>query len=129
MDFLLFISIMLMISRPFAIVPVYLTYITSLIVIIITPRIDEIIISYIHVSGTTRQYLALMRLLLCNLFFNHFMGTLYMASADTTPTHNWMIKYGIQHNYWLSKYVYSFYFATSITSTAALGDVTPSNNR
>ena len=87
MDFLLFISIMLMISRPFAIVPVYLTYITSLIVIIITPRIDEIIISYIHVSGTTKQYLALMKLLLCNLFFNHFMKTLYMASADTTPTH------------------------------------------
>ena len=70
-----------------------------------------------------------MRLLSANLFFNHIMGTLYMAIADTDSKINWMIAYGIEHNYWLSKYNYSFYFAVSVTTTAVLGDVRPANNR
>ena len=79
MDILFFMSIMLLITRPHSIVPAYMTYVISLIAILLTPRIDEIIVSYIHVSGETRQYLALMRLLLAELFFNHIMGTLYMG--------------------------------------------------
>ena len=52
-----------------------------------------------------------------------------MFIADTSPNNNWMTKYGIANNYWLSKYGYSLYFAVSITTTAALGDVSPANNR
>ena len=84
-----------MISRPYAIEPAFATYVISLIVILLNPRIDEIIITYVHVGSTTRQYLALMRLLSANLFFNHIMGTLYMAIADTDSKTNWMIAYGI----------------------------------
>ena len=129
MDILFLCSIVLMISRPYSIFPAYMTYAISLIAILLTPRLDEIIIAHIHVSNTTRQYLALTRLLLANLFFNHIMGTLYMSIALTDPGQNWMIKYGINNNVWPSKYVYSFYFAVSVTTTAVLGDVSPANNR
>ena len=129
MALLFFLALLLMLSRPYSVAPAFAMYVISLIVILITPRIDDIITSYIHVSPTTRQYLALVRLLLANLFFNHIMGTTYMAIADTSPYKNWMIAYGIQNNSWASKYNYSFYFAVSVTSTAVLGDVRPANNR
>ena len=128
MDILFFFSILLMISRPHSIVPAYMTYVISLIAILLTPRLDEIIVSHIHVSGTTRQYLALMRLLSANLFFNHIMGTLYMGVVLLNPQKNWMIAYGIADNSWASKYNYSLYFAISVTTTAVLGDVRPANN-
>jgi hypothetical protein len=128
-DILFFLSVLLMITRPYNIYPAYCTYVISLIVILLTPRIDEIIVSHIQVNNSTRQYLALMRLLMANFFFNHIMGTTYMAIAITDNHMNWMIAYGIENNYWLSKYNYSFYFAVSVTTTAVLGDVRPANNR
>ena len=129
LDLIFFFSIMGLIMFPFSAIPAFFTYVTSLIVILYAPRLDELIISHIHVSNSTRQWLALIRLLSANLFFNHIMGSFYMAIADTDWNHNWMTIYGIWDNYWLSKYNFSFYFATSVTTTAVLGDVRPSNNR
>ena len=129
MDIFFVCSLVLLITRPYSVFPAYMTYVISLIVILICPRLDEIIVSHLHVSGETRQYLALLRLLSANLFFNHIMGTLYMAVVLVNPDHNWMIGYGIAYNSWASKYNYSVYFAISVTTTAVLGDVRPTNNR
>ena len=67
--------------------------------------------------------------MLITIFLTHIIGSVLMALAYSSPGKNWMTKYGIEHNYWLSQYNYSFYYSSQLTSTIASGDIDVANNR
>lgn len=79
------------------------------------------------VTNTMRQYLALIRLLMANLFVAHLIGTIFLAVADSEEGYNWMVKYGINDSPWQEKYIYSIYWAVTIMSTCGFGDIVVTN--
>lgn len=89
------IAILLLIQRNFELYPSILAYVASLIRLSLVDRIDELICNHLMIGNAKRQYLALVRLLLANLFLAHLIGTIFLAMANFSPEHNWMLSYSI----------------------------------
>lgn len=102
-------------------------YFGSLINMIALERTHEIIDLIFIDNNTKKQYLALLKLLLANFFFSHMVGTLMLGFSFINTGSNWMDKYGIADESWFNKYVFSVYWAATITFTVGFGDVTVSN--
>ena len=50
-----------------------------------------------------------------------------MGIAEIQAGHNWMHKYGIEEATWQKQYIYSVYWAVTITTTVGFGDIVVSN--
>ena len=91
-------------------------------------RIDNLISEYLTLSNTKRNLMALLRLLFTNFFMAHFVATLFLGAALLQPHHNWMHKYNhIDQLPWQSQYIYSIYWAVTISTTVGFGDIVVSN--
>lgn len=122
------VGIILLVRHNLEVFPAILTYMVSLLRLSLVERIDEMICHNLMMGNAKRQYLALVRLILANLFLAHLIGTIFLAMANFSPDDNWILKYSIEDYPWLTQYFYSIYWAVTIISTCGFGDIVVSNS-
>lgn len=57
------------------------------------------------------------------------MASIILAMSYINTEKSWMVRLGIDEEEWWVKYVYSFYWGTTIMMTVGFGDVLPGNPR
>lgn len=50
-----------------------------------------------------------------------------VGNSETFGDKNWITMIGIESDDWMTKYLYSIYWATTILVTVGFGDITPQN--
>ena len=89
---------------------------------------EEIIAS----KGSRDFLLSAFRLVYVILFFTHLNACLWHGSAYFNPSNShktWLDEINLRSDYWLIKYLYSFYWAVSLMATVGYGEkITPQNN-
>ena len=45
--------------------------------------------------------------------------------ANVSPNNNWIIQKGLESAEWYEKYIWSYYWSTTIMLTIGFGDITP----
>lgn len=56
------------------------------------------------------------------------MASIILAMAKIEPENSWMVGAGVYEASWQTKYVYAYYWATTIMMTVGFGDILPGNN-
>jgi len=89
---------------------------------------EEIIAS----KGGRDFLLSAFRLVYVILFVTHLNACLWHGSAYFNPSNShktWLDDVNLRNEYWLIKYLYSFYWAVSLMATVGYGEkITPQNN-
>lgn len=62
-----------------------------------------------------------------NLAFAHTIAIALNLMVLSNQNQNWQITRGISHNWWGERYVWSYYWATTIMLTVGFGDIVPSS--
>lgn len=79
---------------------------------------------YIH-NFYKEQYWSLVKVFLFNFSFAHILAIFLVAMANLDKTNNWMTaNKDIYLAPWYEKYVWSYYWGTTIMLTVGFGDLT-----
>ena len=58
----------------------------------------------------------------------HLFGITLFFSSKFDQDNNWVIRYGINHEDWITKYICSLYWAFTTIITVGFGDILPVSN-
>jgi hypothetical protein len=73
-----------------------------------------------------QKYASIVKIVLFNFAFAHFVAVCLNLMASLDPERNWQVTRGIHEKWWFERYVWSYYWATTIMLTIGFGDITPS---
>lgn len=82
--------------------------------------------AYLHSERSVLIW-GLIKVCLSNIMFAHFMASFILAMSRINLEQNWMTRADIQNQTWIVKYVYAFYWGTTIMMTVGFGDMLPGN--
>jgi hypothetical protein len=60
---------------------------------------------------------------LFNFCFAHILAIFLTAMASIDDNSNWMVRKNIMHQSWSSRYIWSYYWGTTIMLTVGFGDL------
>ena len=90
-------------------------------------KIFRSIEEYIAVDEKLYNTLALFKLIFGVFFLSHILACLWHFvgnnQGDTGPS--WLVFYGIEHEHWYIKYLYSYYYVVISMNTVGYGDLVP----
>lgn len=69
----------------------------------------------------------LLSTLIINLIFAHFLSIALNSMAFLRPDHNWLTEKGIANSPWYEKYVWGYYWGTTVMLTVGFGDISATN--
>jgi len=69
------------------------------------------------------QYWSLVKVFLFNFCFAHILAIFLTAMTSLNDQSNWMINKGLQNSNWYEKYIWSYYWGTTIMLTVGFGDL------
>jgi len=73
------------------------------------------------------NYWKLFKVLMINFIVGHIIACVLLSITFFEPANNWMHIKGINQNIWYEKYIWSYYFGTTIFLTIGFGDLYPNN--
>jgi hypothetical protein len=85
-------------------------------------KIEKLEIALIN-NFYNEQYWSLIKVLLFNFCFAHIMAIFLTAMTGLNNQNNWMIKKNIDDTIWYERYVWSYYWSTTIMLTVGFGDL------
>lgn len=81
----------------------------------------------VMVSKDVEQYYGLIKVFLINFVIGHFLSIFLNLMPNLNESENWQIKLGIVQSVWYIKYVWGYYWGTTIMLTVGFGDITATN--
>ncbi len=78
-------------------------------------------------NNIKKQYWNLFKVVCSNIFYSHQIATFLFIISYTNVNQNWLTKFNIDSLPWSEKYLYAYYWATTIITTVGFGDITPAN--
>lgn len=67
------------------------------------------------------------KVFLFNFTFAHILAIFLSAMPALNSSSNWMLVKGISHSPWFEKYIWSYYWGTTIMLTVGFGDLVATN--
>ena len=82
------------------------------------------ILEFILIQNCYReQYWELVKVFIINFLFAHIIGVLLIMMASFNESKNWLVKNNLHNLPWFEKYVWSYYWGTTIMLTVGFGDI------
>lgn len=75
------------------------------------------------------QYRDLLSILAINLFLAHVLAVALNAMALLSPEHNWLTEKGIGGSPWYERYIWGYYWGTTVMLTVGFGDLAATNTQ
>lgn len=69
------------------------------------------------------QYWSLVKVFIFNFCFAHVLAVFLIAMTSLSAEQNWMVAHGIGQGLWYEKYIWAYYWGTTIMLTVGFGDI------
>lgn len=74
-----------------------------------------------------QQYWSLVKVFLFNFCFAHMLAIALLAMSNLSQNDNWIVNKHLISRPWYERYIWSYYWGTTIMLTIGFGDIVPSN--
>ena len=83
---------------------------------------------YLYIkTNEQEQYYGLIKVLLINFIIGHFLSICLNLMAGINPQESWYAKINIADQHWIIRYVWGYYWGTTIMLTVGFGDISANN--
>lgn len=85
-------------------------------------------IEKIFITNFTReQYMGLLSILVMNVCFAHILSIVLNGMTIFSPDNNWLTQKQIMDRPWYERYVWGYYWGTTVMLTVGFGDIAATN--
>ncbi len=85
-------------------------------------------LEYLFITTEKREhYFGLVKVFICNFAIAHFLSIILNILTVLNQQQNWLLKLGVAQSPWFIRYVWGYYWGTTIMLTIGFGDISASN--
>jgi hypothetical protein len=83
-----------------------------------------VIENYLITNYSRKQYWGLFCVFITNFVFAHLLSLVLNAMAGLNDQENWLMAHSLQDRPWYERYIWGYYWATTVMLTVGFGDFT-----